>query len=172
MNIGFFHYAVVRKNCVQPIIVVQNRFTTTFFYGFLTAHGTIHIGTFLNRMNLSFEASGNKEWIKKVRPEWKVPAESGEQRVYVTYYTKSTLPVTCEIPRAYSLMRIAPRYFFTTRNAGGKGQVAADSEMIAIKWDSQVIGACAKTVNEMRAIQCNFYDITCAHIKIDSVLKE
>jgi hypothetical protein len=167
-NIGFLHYAVVGKECVQPILVIQDRLTTTFFYGASTAHGTVHIGTYLDRMNVAFEVSGNRELVTEVRPEWKVPAELGEQRVYATYYTKSTLPVTCEIQRAYSLMRIAPQ-FFSPATGGGKGQVAEDRDMNAIAWDSQVIGTGAKSVNEMRDIQCNSYDISSLYVKVDEL---
>jgi hypothetical protein len=168
-NIGFLHYAIVGKDRVQPIIVIQDRLTTTFFYGASTAHGTVHIGTYLDRINISFAASGNGELATEVRPEWRVPAERGEQRVYITYYTKSTLPVTCEIQRAYNLMRVAPRFYFTTKD-GGKGQVADDREMNAIRWDSHVIGTGARTVGEMRDIQCNGYNISGQHVlKVDQL---
>jgi hypothetical protein len=169
INIEFLHYLKVGNNTVQPIIVVQDRLTTTFFYGASTVHGSVHIGTFLDRINLSFEASGHKEWITEVKPEWKVPAELGEERVYITYYTKCTLPVTCEIQRAYSHMGIPPRFCFTTKE-GKQGQVAADREMNSIQWDSQLIGTGAKTINEMRDIQCgNSHNNFAVCIQIDTL---
>jgi hypothetical protein len=166
-NIGFLHYVVVGQECVQPILVIQDRLTMTFFYGASTAHGTVHIGTYLDKMNVAFEVSGNRELVTEVRPEWKVPAELGEQRVYATYYTKRTLPVTCEIQKAYSLMRVAPRFFYPIKG-GGKGQVAEDRNMNAIAWDSHLIGRGAKSVNKMRRIQCNSYDdmISSPYIKV------
>jgi hypothetical protein len=96
-NSGFLHYAVVGKERVQPILVIQDRLTKTFFFGASTAHGTVHMGTYLDKMNIAFEVSGNKELVTEVRPEWKVPAKLGEQRVYAMYYTKRTLPITCKI---------------------------------------------------------------------------
>jgi hypothetical protein len=68
-NIGFLCHVKVGNNSVQPIIVVQDRLTMTFFYGASTVHGSVNIGTFLDRINLSLEASGHKEWITEVKLE-------------------------------------------------------------------------------------------------------
>jgi hypothetical protein len=93
-NVGFLHYVLVEKNRVKPIIVVQDRFTTTFFY------------------------------------------------------------------------------FFWTEREGGKDQVAADREVNSIRWDSQLIGARAKTVKEMRDIQCNSNEISTPDAQIDWVVRD
>ena len=65
-------------------------------------------------------------------------------------------------------MRIAPRFFSSTKG-GGKGQVAEDRDINAISWDRHVIGTGAKSVNEMRAIQRNSYDISSPYVKVDEL---
>jgi hypothetical protein len=43
--------------------------------------------------------------------------------------------------------------------------------MNAIEWDSHLIGRGAKSVNEMRRIQCDSYDdmITSPYVKVDEL---
>jgi hypothetical protein len=66
-------------------------------------------------------------------------------------------------------MGIPPRFCFTTKE-GKQGQVAADREMNSIQWDSQLIGTGAKTINEMRDIQCgNSHNNFAVCIQIDTL---
>jgi len=69
-DIGFLVCLTVPNNQIQPVLVVQWEFATTFFCGDSSCHGGVHIGTCMNCFqhvctmhNMHLNSESQKEWL-------------------------------------------------------------------------------------------------------------
>jgi hypothetical protein len=97
-NIGFVVYIWTGDKRVWPIVVVQEKMASTYFYGANQMHGTIHIGTYLKVFNEHYEVTGLQLAVN-VRDYWSNPVNDISTRVFVSYYTKHNLAMTSEVKK-------------------------------------------------------------------------
>ena len=119
-------------------------------------HGTIHIGTYLNKFNDHYKAHGEQKHIMGIHESWSKPVIDIDNRVFVAYYTKYNLPMTAEIVKAYRDIRVEPALYYM-KNGNGKGQDKRARELLNHdgRLDTWVPskGAGIKTLSQMQEIQ-------------------
>jgi hypothetical protein len=155
-NIGFVVYVPTGEKQVRPVIVVQEIMACTYFYGKNQRHGTIHIGTYLNKFNEHYKVHGKEKHIVGIHESWSKPVVDIESRVFVAYYTKCNLPMAAEILKAYRDIGVEPAFYFR-KNGNGKGQDKRARELLnedgkLDKWVPSK-GAGIKTLSQMQETQ-------------------
>jgi hypothetical protein len=101
-NIGFVVYIWTGDKQVRPIVVVQERMASTYFYEANQMHGTIHIGTYLKVFNTSKHCEVNGlQLAVNVSDYWSIPVVDIVTRVFVSYHTMHNLVMTSKVKKAY-----------------------------------------------------------------------
>jgi hypothetical protein len=95
-NIGFVVYIWTGDKQVRPIVVVQGRMASTYFYGSNQMHGMIHIGTYLKVFNEHYKVNGLQLAVN-VCDYWSIPVVDISTRVFMSYYTKHNLAITSKL---------------------------------------------------------------------------
>jgi hypothetical protein len=164
-NIGFVVYIRTGDKRVRPIIVVQERMASTYFYGSNQMHGTIHIGTYLKVFNEHYEVNGLQLAVN-VHDYWSIPVVDISTRVFVSYYTKHNLAMTSEVKKAYDDIGQQPE-IYNRINGHGKGQDKRSRDIIQDRRLDQWVPSCPgkiHKVTKMKDIQsgCNWGPTVCA----------
>jgi len=115
---AFLIYLLVGPDCVLPVLVVQRKYTAIYFYGGNLSHGAVDVATYLDNLRPycggpEFDDDGDFE-----EPE-------DEDRVWISYYTKSMLPGASLTKQQYEMLHKTPRLFTIVPDVGS-GQTEED----------------------------------------------
>jgi hypothetical protein len=153
-NIDFVVYIWTADKQVRPIVVVQERMASTYFYGANQMHGTIHIDTYLKVFNEHYKVNGLQLAVN-VCDYWSNLVNDIPMRVFVSYYTKHNLAMTSEVKKASDDIGQKPE-ISAMINGYGKGQDKRSRDIIQDRMLDEWVPSCPgkiHNVTKMKDIQ-------------------
>jgi len=88
-------------------------------------HGSVHIGTYLQQFEKMKGKAADAEECCLHQKEWFAPLEASDERFFISFHTRSSIPMVHSILQGCHALGLEPKTFLVRRGAG-KGQLKRD----------------------------------------------
>ena len=130
-SIGLLIYLPIGEECLRPVIVQQMHLATTYFYAASLYHGSVHIGTYVKEY-CRMAGCRLEELLGQVDPVWWKRLSCKGRRMFVTCYTRSTIPLIHHTVKGYKALKRSPLMKKPIRGKG-RGQLKSDRIQRALR---------------------------------------